>query len=140
MTEQGELYWWQDSPGEPLPINLQGPTIPDNVPSNDKIRDAARDLPRGRVGGASRMCAEDITRWLCGITLEEDPDNGPNNMGEGENWRLLVGLIQAIWMQGKIPQQLTWVIVVLLPKGGGDYRGIGLLEPLWKVVERIMDW
>jgi hypothetical protein len=31
------------------------------------------------------------------------------------------------------------VIVVLLPKGGGDYRGIGLLEPLWKVVECIMD-
>ncbi len=29
--------------------------------------------------------------------------------------------------------------MVLLPKGGGDYRGIGLLEPLWKVVERIMD-
>jgi hypothetical protein len=29
--------------------------------------------------------------------------------------------------------------VVLLPKGGGDYRGIGLLEPLWIVVERIMD-
>jgi hypothetical protein len=28
---------------------------------------------------------------------------------------------------------------VLLPKGGGDYRGIGLLKPLWKVVERIMD-
>ncbi len=29
--------------------------------------------------------------------------------------------------------------MVLLPKGGGDYRGIGLLEPLWKVVECIMD-
>ena len=29
--------------------------------------------------------------------------------------------------------------MVLLPKGGGDYQGIGLLEPLWKVVERIMD-
>jgi hypothetical protein len=42
-------------------------------------------------------------------------------------------------MQGKIPQQLTWVIVVLLPKGSRDYREIGLLEPLWKVVERIMD-
>ncbi len=27
----------------------------------------------------------------------------------------------------------------MLPKGGGDYRGIGLLEPLWKVVECIMD-
>jgi hypothetical protein len=71
--------------------------------------------------------------------LEEDPKKGPNNVGEGENWCLLVSLIKAIWTQGKIPQQLTWVIVVLLPKGGGDYRGIGLLEPLWKVVECIMD-
>jgi hypothetical protein len=24
-------------------------------------------------------------------------------------------------------------------EGGGDYRGIGLLEPIWKVLERIMD-
>ncbi len=60
-------------------------------------------------------------------------------MGEGNNWHLLVSLIQAIWTQGKILQQLTWVNVVLLPKGGGDYHGISLLEPLWKVVERIMD-
>jgi hypothetical protein len=42
-------------------------------------------------------------------------------------------------MQGKILQQFAWVIVVLLSKGGVDYRGIGLLEPLWKVVGRIMD-
>jgi hypothetical protein len=85
------------------------------------------------------MCMEDIKQWLRGITLEKDPKKGPNNIGEGDNWRILVSLIQAIWTQGKIPQQLTWVIVVLLPKGGGDCRGIGLLEPLWKVVESIMD-
>ncbi len=47
--------------GELLPINLQGPTIPDKVPS-DKIRDVAQDLPSGRVGGASKMHAEDIKR------------------------------------------------------------------------------
>ncbi len=138
MEERVELYWRQDSLGEPLPINLQGPTIPDEVPSDCKIRDAARDLPSGCVGGVSKMRAEDIKRWLCGITLEEDPEKGPNNVGEGENWCLLVGLIQAIWTQGKFLQQLTWVIVVLLPKGGGDYRGISLLELLCKVVERIM--
>jgi hypothetical protein len=33
---------------------------------------------------------------------------------------------------------MTWEIIVLLPKGGGNYRGIGLLEPFWKVVEKIM--
>jgi hypothetical protein len=67
------------------------------------------------------------------------PREGAQQHWEGDNWCLLVGLIQAIWTQGKILQQLTWVIVELLPKGGGDYRGIGLLEPLWKVVEQIMD-
>jgi hypothetical protein len=85
------------------------------------------------------MHAEDIKRWLCGITLEEDPKKGSNNVGEGNNWRLLFGLIQVIWTQGKILQQLTWVIVVLLPKGCGDYCGNGLLEPLWKVEEHMMD-
>jgi hypothetical protein len=34
---------------------------------------------------------------------------------------------------------MLWSIVVLIPKGGGDYCGIGLLEPIWKVLERIMD-
>ncbi len=96
-----ELYRQQDSPGELLPINLQGPVIPDKVPSDHKIRDAAWDLSSGRVWGASKMHAEDIKRWQHGITLEEDPEKGPDNVGEGDNWRLLVGLIQAIWTQGK---------------------------------------
>jgi hypothetical protein len=33
---------------------------------------------------------------------------------------------------------MSWMIVVLLPKGGGNYRGIGLLKPIWKVVEKVM--
>ncbi len=45
-------------------------------------------------------------------------------------------MIQAIWNRGKIPEQMSWMIVVLLPKGGGDFRGIGLLDPFWKVVEK----
>ena len=38
-----------------------------------------------------------------------------------------------------IPQQMRWVITVLIPKGGGEYQGIGLMEPIWKVLERIVD-
>jgi len=34
---------------------------------------------------------------------------------------------------------MGWIIVVLIPKGGGDYRGIGLLELTWKIIERVMD-
>ena len=47
-------------------------------------------------------------------------------------------MLQAIWITGTISTQMTWMIVVLLPKGGGDFRGIGLLNPIWKVVEKVM--
>ena len=81
------------------------------------------------------MRAEDIKGWIHSIVEEEEEDTE----GAGDNWRLFVTLIQTIWQTGEIPQQMLWIIIVLLPKGGGDYRGIGLLEPLWKVVEIIMD-
>ncbi len=31
------------------------------------------------------------------------------------------------------------MVTVLIPKGGGEYWGIRLLEPIWKVLERVMD-
>jgi hypothetical protein len=37
-----------------------------------------------------------------------------------------------------IPTQMTWMIIVLLLKGGGNYCSIGLLDPIWKVVEKVM--
>ena len=83
--------------------------------------------------------AEDVKAWLHGIKLEEDSEVGPNNIGAGDNWCKFVLLVQAIWDHGEIPPQLLWVIIVLIPKGGGDYQGIGLLEPMWKVCKRVMD-
>ena len=35
---------------------------------------------------------------------------------------------------GIVPDRLLWSTVVLLPKGDGGHRGIGLLEPLWKAI------
>ena len=52
---------------------------------------------------------------------------------------MLVQLLQTMWEHRKIPPQMTWVINVLIPKGGGYFRGIGLLKPAWKTAENIMD-
>jgi hypothetical protein len=100
---------------------------------------AVAGLSNGRAGSASEMRAEDVKAWLHGIKLEEDPEVGLANIGAGDNWRRFTLLVQAIWDHGEIPPQLLWVIIVLIPKGGGDYRGIGLLEPMWKVCKRVMD-
>jgi hypothetical protein len=62
-----------------------------------------------------------------------DPEGGAGDVGAEDDWKALVMLVQAVWDEGTIPTQLGWVVIVLIPKGGGDYRGIGLLEPIWKV-------
>jgi hypothetical protein len=96
-------------------------------------------LTNGHSGGASRMQAEHLKEWLQGIKFEEDPETGPNNVGVGDQWRALARLIQAVWDEGKIPIQFGWVVTVLILKGSGDYCGIGLLELIWKIIERVMD-
>ena len=40
--------------------------------------------------------------------------------GKGNKGLLFVKLIQIVWAEGEIPQQMTWITVVLLPKGGGN--------------------
>ena len=34
---------------------------------------------------------------------------------------------------------MLWLIVVLIPKGNGNFHGIGLLEPFWKILEIVLD-
>jgi hypothetical protein len=85
------------------------------------------------------MRAKHVEEWLWGIHQEKDPKwlgGGPVN---GNHWHLFIQLVQAAWIHDKIPRQLLWIIVVLIPKGGGDYRGIGLLEPIWKVIKQIIN-
>ena len=85
------------------------------------------------------MGAEHQKEWLQRATLEENPKTGPANVGAGKEWEALVQLIQTVWEEGKMPIQLGWVVTILIPKGGKDYCGIGLLKPIWKVIERVMD-
>ncbi len=88
------------------------------------------------------MNAKHIKVWLDIIQREEkaarENPGREADPGAGHKWKIFVELIEAVWKRGEIPEQMSWMIVALLPKGGGDYRGIGLLDPFWKVVEKIM--
>jgi hypothetical protein len=138
-AERIELYMRRDPPGEPLPINIDPMPVNDGMPSEGEIRVAVAGLSNGHAGGLLGMRAEDVKAWLHGIKLEEDLKVGPANIGAGDNWRRFTLRVQAIWDDCEIPPQLLWVIIILIPKGGGDYRGIGLLEPMWKVCKHVMD-
>ena len=63
----------------------------------------------------------------------------PTTLEVGKTWDEFFQLCSSVWATGTTPQQMCWVVTVLIPKGGGEYRGIGLLEPIWKVLEWVMD-
>ena len=55
------------------------------------------------------------------------------------HWERVVELIQTDFWDGELVEEATWQAVVLIPKGKGDYRGIGLVEVMWKVVVVILN-
>ena len=124
-AEREELYWKASHPGNPIPIDAETFDLDDLIPEDAEIRVLAAVLRNGRAEGSGRVRAEHMKTWLCGTI--EDEDNGKENTGD--LWQLLFRLVQAIWDKGEIPQQMLWMVVILLPKGGGDFRGIGLLKP-----------
>jgi hypothetical protein len=112
--------------GEMLPINVQPFDINEDVPSNLEIREVVRELRNGQAAGATGLQAKHIKVWLWGVVQEE---NEQTIAGRGYKWHIFVWLMQTIWEHGCMPEQMTWEIIVLLPKGGGNYHGIGLIEP-----------
>ena len=58
---------------------------------------------------------------------------------ETDNWTRVVDLVQSVFREGKLAEEATCQAVVLIPKGKKEYRGIGLMEVMWKVVAAILN-
>ena len=48
-------------------------------------------------------------------------------------------LVQTAFWEGELAEEATWQVVVLIPKGKKDYRGVGIVEVMWKVVAAILN-
>ena len=67
--------------------------------------------------------------WLKEATKEKYPDP--------RRWDKLASLTTMAFREGHIPSVLTWTKMVLIPKLEGGYRGVGLVEVIWKVCKYI---
>ena len=137
--ERVKLYGKVETPGDPIPINVEPFAIPDATPDDTEIRAAVKDgLKRGRAGGRLTVQSQ---AHLKDVEEEEkaEREGATRVQGLGDRWRIFVRLARAIWETGTIPRQMMWAIVILLPRGGGNFRAVGLLKPFWKVLDIIMD-
>ena len=58
---------------------------------------------------------------------------------EGDDlWGKVVELTQTEFRDGNLAEEATWQTVVLIPKGKGEFRGIGLVEVIWKLLTLIL--
>ena len=54
-------------------------------------------------------------------------------------WEMSVELTHTEFREGELAEEAAWKAVVLIPKGRGDYRGIGIVEVMWKAVTVILN-
>jgi hypothetical protein len=134
--ERVDLYAARTPTGMPLPICVDPTPVNDAAPMDGELRMVVGQLQNGCAAGVMGMKAEHLKEWLANVKQEEQEDGRVE--GLGDQWRLFVTLLQMIWATGSVPTQMSWMIVVFLPKGGGDYHSIGLLNPIWKVIEKVM--
>jgi hypothetical protein len=128
-TIYGTLYTAVDSPGDPLPVRAPNFMIPDLPPDHNEIVEALRRLKTGKAPGPSGLRVETLKTWLDDFTA------GRNQ----EPWMELVALVQHCFSTGELPTALGFSTLVLIPKGDGGMRGIGLLETVWKLMSSIVN-
>ena len=46
--------------------------------------------------------------------------------------------MQTAFREGKLAEEATWQAVVMIPKGKGEFWGIGLVELVWKILTLIL--
>ena len=54
-------------------------------------------------------------------------------------WEMVVELVPLAFRDGFLAEESAWQVVVMILKGRGGYRGIGIVKVIWKVVAAILN-
>ena len=111
-----DIYRRRPQEGEPIPILLQPVSIADGPLEGEDILFSVHKLRTGWAVGPSIIKAKQLKTWLREATREKDPNT--------EKWDKLVSITKVVLQDGYIQEALVWKAIVLIPKGGGGYRGI----------------
>ena len=117
--ERADIYRCIPPEGLRVSIIMMPAAVDDGLLEEANIDQSVRGLKGGRAGSLSGIQAYDLKRWLRETSLEKNPVR--------RQWWLLVKLIQRMLEDGVMTEEVTWETIVLLQKGRGDYRGIGLV-------------
>jgi hypothetical protein len=127
--EYEELYRAETPAGDEIPINVTPRGVRDDKPDQNEIWQALKRMKLGRATGATGISVEDVRRWR-----EEAMEEGAT----GAEWKMVTEIVEWAIEEGTFPSAFGNGTLVLLPKGDGSFRGIALLEIIYKLVSSII--
>jgi hypothetical protein len=135
-NKREELYVERAAYGTAFPENGVPYAIGNNQLIESKLRAVVSLLSHRRCRGTSGIRAEHIKAWLRGAKREEDPEMAASHVGAGKTWHKFACLCTSVWNTGAIPQQMCWVITVLILKGGGSIVALECSSQFGKCLRR----
>lgn len=134
-SEYQALFAAVESPGQPIPIHVAPNLINDSPPTEAEICCALKGMKRGKSPGGSGMRVEHLQAWMEGAKpgISQDPE-------KVKAWNKVLELVEICFTGAPLPRTFGIGILVLIPKGVPDqYRGIALLEVVYKLVSSIIN-
>ena len=124
-----------------VPIITEPFKINDDCPTEEEIRRCLKLMKRNKTPGASGIKVEHLQQWA----KEADYDEEKNPTPRIDRWKKIVRIVEIAFTGAEVPEAFTNAVLVLIPKSkAGEYRGIALLEVIYKlcttiITQRIQD-
>ena len=131
-----EILFTDEEPKcNPIPIIYNPPEGIDDQPLDEgEIVAALKKSP-----GASGIRVEDLREWHR-LAREIEEEAGEPLEEDVEIWEKVLELVNIAFTTGEVPRAFCYGVLVLIPKSTpGEYRGIALLEVIYKLVSAVIN-
>ena len=137
-AEYEKLFTDEEPVGDPIPLHVEAADINDDPPTEMEVVESLLKLKNHKAAGASGITADLVKEWYRAARPEKNdviPDATSVVL-----WEKVLEIVHLAFHDGVIPRDFCNGIMVLIPKSNpGEYRGIALLEILYKLVSSIIN-
>ena len=135
-VEYQTLFESRSPDDPPLPLHIPHFHINDGSPSEEEVVFVLKSLKNGKAAGPSGLRVEDLKQWYF-AAREPPPETDPDPVAV-DRWEKVLDIVNVAFSTGEIPKALCWGILVLIPKSTpGQFRGIALLEVIYKLISSL---
>ena len=121
-----------------MPLRIQPFDIDDEPPCEEEVIKILFKMKNNKTPGASGITVENLKFWY---KKARQPSEGNDpDLAYVRLWEKVLELINIEIAEGEIPREFCNGTLVLIPKSSpGEYRGIALLEVIYKLVSAIIN-